>query len=224
MRAYSKPGFQMLCVHQDSHKVITVGFQSKKHSAANIVYSGFHSPVHGLCVICIITFRSCGVKSLIAFFIISFLEKNIGSDSRFFQLPVIFYCRCCNVYIHTADGSVFVFDAVNGFDTFQNVFNGIVFGILSCLQSKTLMSHVLKGDYLLADLLLSQFFTADVFVLCMIRTVNTAVDTIIRKVKRRKHNNSVSIKFLFDLFCHMKHFIHQHRIITFQKKRCFSVT
>ena len=57
------------------------------------------------------------------------------------KLPVIFHGGCSDVYVDPADGAVFVFDGINGLDRFQYVFNGIVDGILSCFQGKTLVAH-----------------------------------------------------------------------------------
>ena len=76
------------------------------------------------------------MKWQIAFFVVGFLEKNVSTDACFFQLPVVFYSCRCDIYVYTANGPIFMFDAVDGFDAFQNIFDGIVFSDLPLLPGQ----------------------------------------------------------------------------------------
>ena len=113
---------------------------------------------------------------------VGLLEEDIGSYPGFLQLSVIFHRGGRYIYIYPADSPVFMFNAVDGLNTFQHILDRIVYRILSCLQSQSLMSHILKSDNFLADLLLGQLLSGDMFVLSVIRTVHTAVYTVIRQI------------------------------------------
>ena len=69
-------------------------------------------------MVCVVVLGSGGMQFLITFLMISLLEQNVSSNLSFFQLPVIFYSGSCNIDIDSADGTVFMFDAVDRTDTF----------------------------------------------------------------------------------------------------------
>ena len=143
------------------------------------------------------------MKLQIAFFVVRLLEEDICTDSRFFQETVVINCGSRDINVYTADRSVFMFDAVYGFDGFQIIIHRIADRILPCLKSKTFVSHVLQRDYFPADLLLAELLSRDMFVLRVIRTVCASVNAVIGQVQRSKHYNTVSVEILFDLFCQL---------------------
>ena len=55
----------------------------------------------------------------------------------------------------------------------------------------------------------------------MIRTVDTAVDTIVGQVQRCEQHDPVSVVVFFDLFCQSIDFSDFFRYLTGQKNRCF---
>ena len=75
--------------------------------------------------------RACWVKLFIAFLVVGFLEQNICSDARFFKLSVIFNSSCRNIYVNTADCTIFVFDTVDCLDTFQDVFDRVIYRVFA---------------------------------------------------------------------------------------------
>ena len=91
-------------------------------------------------------------------------------------------------------------DTVNSLNALQDIFNRVIERILTCLQSKALVPHILQRCYLFYDLLLGQFLPGYMLVFPVIRTVYTAVDTVIGQIKGRKHNNPVPVEILFNLF------------------------
>ena len=182
MGSYPVYRLQMLRVHQQSCKLIAVHFQSEEHAAANVVNTALHSPVHSLCMIVIIMLWSCGMELQIAFLMVGLLEEDIGSDPGFLQFSVIFHRGGRYIDIYPSDSPVFMFNAVDGLNTFQHILDRIVYRIFACLQSQSLMSHILKSDNFLADLLLGQLLSGDMFVLSVIRTVHAAVYTVIRQI------------------------------------------
>ena len=139
------------------------------------------------------------MKFLISGLVVGFLEKDIGSDACILKLPVIFHGGCRNIDIDTADGTIFLLFAVNGVDTLQDVLNGIVHRILSCLDRQTLMTHILQGRHLFDDFLLSQLLSGKVLIFQMIGSVYAAVHTVIGKIQRCKKHNAVSVEILLDL-------------------------
>ena len=80
----------------------------------------------------------------IAFFMIGFLEQDVGSDSGFLQQAVVIHCRGSNIDIYPADCSVFMLDIVNGVDGIQIVIHGVVNRIFTGFQRQTLVSHILQ--------------------------------------------------------------------------------
>ena len=179
MRSHTMYRLKVFCVHQKSCKFITVQFQPKQYTDAYIVNPPLHGTVHRLSMVSVIVLRSGRMQFFITFFMIGLLKKNISSDSCLFQFPVIFHRCRSNVYIHSADRSVFMFDAVNRLDTFQHIFDRIVDRILPGLQCQTLMPHILECDHFFSDLFLCQLFAADMLILCMIWTVYASIHTII---------------------------------------------
>ena len=98
------------------------------------------------------------------FFMVGFLEQNVGADAGLFEQPVIVHCGGGDIDIYPADCAVFMFDTVNGVDAVQIVFHGVVDRILACFQRQPLVPHILKGDDLFADFLLGQLFAGDMFI------------------------------------------------------------
>ena len=119
------------------------------------------------------------MKLLIALLVICLLEEYVGSDSCLLELSVILHCSGSDIYIYTADSSVFVLDAVDCVDTLENILNRIVYRVLSCLDCKTLVSHILKGCDLLYYLLLSELLSRNMLIFHVIWTINTAVHTVV---------------------------------------------
>ena len=72
-----------------------------------------------------------------------------------------------------------MFDAVDCVDTFKYIFDRIVYRVLSRLDCKTLVAHILKRDYLVPYFLLSQLYSSDVLVFHMVRTVYAAVYAVV---------------------------------------------
>ena len=139
------------------------------------------------------------------------------------KFSVIFHSRCRNVHIHATDRSIFMFDGINGFDRFQNVLDRIVNRILARFDGKTFVALILQCNDFCADLVLGEFLAGNVLVDGMIRTVHTSVHTIIGKIKRGKHYDTVAIKILFDLLCQCIDFLHLFFLLTGKKNRRLTV-
>ena len=90
-------------------------------------------------------------------------------------------------------------DGINRVDALENVLDRVVDGILACLDSKTLVTHILERDDLSLYLLLGELLAADVLVLEVVRTVNAAVYAVVREIQRREHYDSLAVKVLLDL-------------------------
>ena len=110
---------------------------------------------------------------------ICLLKEDIGADTRLLQFAVIFYCCGGDIYVHPADSSVFMMNAVDGADRFQYVVDGVTHRVFAGFKCQTFVSHILQGNHFPAYFFLSQFFAGDSFVFEMIRTIYTTVDTII---------------------------------------------
>ena len=98
-------------------------------------------------------------------------------------------------------------DGVNGVDALENVLNRVVDRVLTSLNGKTLVTHILQRDNLAGDLFLRQLFAGDMAVFRVIRTVNTAVYAVIRQIQRRKHNNTVAVERQLDLLGQLIHLL-----------------
>ena len=143
--------------------------------------------VHRLGVVGVVVFRAGGMEKLVIFFVVGLLEKDIGADAGFLQLPVVFHSRRRNVDVDPADRPVFVLDAVDGLDTLEDILNRVVDRILARLDSEPLVPHILQGYDLSFNLLLGQLFAGDVLVFVVVRAVGAAVDAVVGKVKRGEH-------------------------------------
>ena len=98
-------------------------------------------------------------------------------------------------------------DRVNGVDALENVLNRVVDRVLTSLNGKTLVTHILQRDNLAGNLFLRQLFAGDMAVFRVIRTVNTAVYAVIRQIQRRKHNNTVAVERQLDLLGQLIHLL-----------------
>ena len=174
-------------------------------------------------MIIIVMLGSGGMKLKIALLVICFLEQNVGANAGLLELAVVFYRGSGNIDIYSADISVFVMNGIDGVDALQDVFDRIVFGILTGFNGQTLVSHILQGDHLRPHLLLGQLFTRDVLVFEMIGTIHTAVDTVIGQIQRRKNNDTVAIKALLDLLSDLIDPLNFLRILTSQQNTGLSV-
>ncbi len=199
MRTYAKTCFKVFGVHENADKFISVQFQAEKHSTAYIINACFHSPVHSFCMIIVIVFRTCRVKSFITLFIISFLKQDICADTCIFELFIILVGGCGNIYIYTSDSTVFMLDTVNSFDTFKDILDRVINRVFTCFKCKTLMSHILQGNYFFFNFFLSQFLSCNMLVFKVIGAVKTAVYAVIRQVQRCEHNNSVAVVIFLNL-------------------------
>ena len=141
----------------------------------------------------------------VAFLVVRFLEQDVGTDTCFLQLAVILHGGGRNIHIDAADRPVFVFDGINRFDAFQNVFDGIMERIFTGFQRKALMPHVLQRDDLPFYFFLVQLFTGNVLVDAVVRAVYAAVNAVIGKIQRGKKNNAVAVKRLLDFFRQFEH-------------------
>ena len=120
------------------------------------------------------------MQLFVRFLVIGFLKQYVGTYTRILELAVVLYRGRRNVHIHPADRPIFMLDTVNRFDRFKNILYRIVYRIFTRFQRQTLMTHILQRCYLTNDLLLRKFFARYVMILAVIRTVDTAVDTVIR--------------------------------------------
>ena len=113
VRADAESGFQMFGVHQKARKFVAVFIQAEQYAKTYIVDAAFHGPVHGLGV----GNRNCVSGQLdavqVAFFMVGFLEQNVGADAGLFEQPVIVHCGGGDIDIYPADRAVFMFDTVN---------------------------------------------------------------------------------------------------------------
>ena len=199
--------FKMLGVHEKSGKFIFIAFKTEQNAETDIINAALHSSVHSLRMVIIIMLRSRRVKLEITLFIVGLLEENISADTRFLELSVILNRCCGDIYIYTADISVLVMNRINRLNTFENIFNRIINRILARFNGKSLMTHILEGNNLVLNFLLSELLSCDMLVFVMIRAVNTAVYAIVGKIKRSKHNDSVAVESKLNLICELIHLL-----------------
>jgi hypothetical protein len=58
----------------------------------------------------------------------------------------------------------------------------------------------------------------------MIRTINAAIDAIVREIKRSEHNDSVSIETMFYLTSYFINLVDYLFVVAFEEKSCFSMS
>ena len=149
----------------------------------------------------IVVLGTCGVELFVIFLIICFLKKYVSAYLGFFQLTIIFHGGGGDVHVNSADSTVLVFHGIYGLNAFQNVLNGIVYGVLARLNGKTLVSHILQGNDLGGNFLLSELFSGNMLVFQMIGAVKAAVYAIIGQIKRGKQHDASAVKIFFYPAC-----------------------
>lgn len=131
--------------------------------------------------------------------------------ARVLQFAVIFHRGGGDVHVDPADSAVFVVDAVDGLDAVEDVLDRVVDRILPRFDGQPLMPHVLQGDHFLPYFLLGELFPSNVLIFQVIRTVQTAVYAVIRKVQGRKHDDAVAVKGQLYLLRNAVDFLHLFR-------------
>ena len=147
-------GFKMLRVHQQRGELVAIPFEAEQDTDAHIVDSTLHGPVHRFGMIGIIVLRPRRMELLITLLVIRFLEQNVGPDSGVLEFSVVLDGGCGYIDVDPADRPIPVFDAIYGPDAFQNVFNGIIEGILAGFYGESFMPHVLKSRHFSDDVFL----------------------------------------------------------------------
>ena len=192
---------KVFCMHEKSGEFITVLIESEENAEADVIDAAFHRSVHSLCVVSVIVLGSCRMKDLIRLFVICFLEEDVCSDSCFVKLSVVLYCSSCDVNVYTSDRAVLMLDRVDRLDALQDVFDRIVYRVLTCFDRKSLVTHVLQCDNLSLDLLLCELNSRNGLVLSVIRAVCASVDAVVGKIQGCEKNDSVAVEILLDLLC-----------------------
>ena len=104
----------------------------------------------------VIAFRTGRVKTLVAFLVVGFLEQDVRANLGFLQHAVFLHRGCRDVHVHATDGAVFMLHGIDGAHRLQDVFDGVVLRIFACFDGQALMTHILQGNNLIADLFLSE--------------------------------------------------------------------
>ena len=110
---------------------------------------------------------------------VGLLEQDICANAGFLQLTVVLYSGGGNIYIHPADISVFVMDAVYSLYAVKYILNRTVHRVLAGLYSQPLVAHILQSNDLGPDLLLSKLLPWDMLVYRVIGAVDTSIHTVI---------------------------------------------
>ena len=223
MRSDAVNGLKVLGVHQQACKLVLIALQPEKHAQPHIVYAALHGAVHSLGVVVIIMLRPRWVKLKIACFVVCLLEENVGADPGLLKLSVIFNCRRRDIHIHSADIAILMVNGIDRLNAFENVFYRIMHGIFSRLYCKAFMSHVLKSNDLIPNFPLSKLLPRNAPVLEVVRTVDTAVDAVVGKIKRREHDYSVAVEGQLYLPCERVHLLDLLRNIAGQEHRGLAV-
>lgn len=127
----------------------------------------------------VVVLGTCGVELQIALLMVGFLKQNICTNTRVLELSVIFNSGCGYINVDATNCAVLVIYAVNILDSLENVLNRVVYGVFARFDCKTLMPHILKCDYLRANLVLRELFSGNMLILHMIRAINAAVHAVV---------------------------------------------
>ena len=213
----------MLSVHDQAGKLVAISLQSKQYTQAHIVDAALHGAVHRFGMPIIITLRTCGMQLLVTLFVIRFLEQNVCANLCFFKHAVLFDRGRGNVHVNASDCAIAVFDGIDGFHALQDVFDGVVLRIFACFDGQALMTHILQGNNLSANLFLSELPAGDGAILCVIRAIQAAFHAVVRKIQRRKKNNTITVVGQLNLVRQFFDFPIDLRIFAGQKNACLTM-
>ena len=73
---------------------------------------------------------ACGMQLFIALLMVGLLKEYICTDPGIFKPFIVLYRGCSDIDIYTADGSIFMLDAVDRINTFKDILDGIVYRVL----------------------------------------------------------------------------------------------
>ena len=101
---------EVLCVHEKSRELVAVKLKSEEYTQAYVVDSALHSAIHRLGVVVVVVLRACGMKLLVALFVVCLLEEDVCADSGVVELFVVLDGGGGDVYVNAADCAVFMLD------------------------------------------------------------------------------------------------------------------
>ena len=156
--------------------------------------------------------------------VVSLLEQDVGADFRSLQLAIGVLGRGGDVHVHAADGAIGVLRGVDGLKAFKNVVERVMGRILPRLDGQPLVTHVLQGDHLSANLLLRELAARNVAVGRMVGAVKAPVHAIVGKVQRREQHNAVAVIGLLDVAGELADLGVHLRILAGQKHRGLAVS
>ena len=223
MRADAVNSFQMLRVHDQAGELILVQLKTEQNAQAHIVDAAFHRAVHGFRVVIVVVLGACGMEMFVALLVVGLLEEDIGADPGLLELPVILHRRRRDIDIDSSDVAVLVMDAVDRFDTVQNVVDRVVHRIFAGFDRQPFVAHILQRDHFRADFFLRQFLARDGLVLEVVGTVQAAVDAVVRQIQRGEQHDTVPVIRLLDLPGDLEHFLNTLRILACEKHRSLAV-
>ena len=85
------------------------------------------------------------------------------------------------------------------------------------------MTHILQGNNLSANLFLSELPAGNGAILCVIRAIQAAVHAVVRKIQRRKKNNTITVVGQLNLVRQFFDFPIDLRIFAGQKNACITM-
>ncbi len=110
MGAYAVNSLEVLGVHEDTCELVAVQLKSEEYAESHVVDTALHSSVHRLGVVVVVVLGACGVKLLVALFVVGLLEENVGADTCVVELFVVLDGGGGDVYVYAADSAVLVLD------------------------------------------------------------------------------------------------------------------
>ena len=119
------------------------------------------------------------MEHLIRCLVVCLLEEDVCTDSCLVELSVVLNSGSSDVNVNTSDSAVLVLDRIDGLDALKDIFDRVIYRVLTCFDGKSLVTHILQCDNLVTDLILCELNSRDSLILSVIRAVDASVDAVV---------------------------------------------
>ena len=130
---------------------------------------------------------------------VGLLEEDVGAYLGLLEHAVLIDRGRRDVHVDASDGAISVLDGVDRLHALEYVLDGAHDGILPRFDGEALVTHVLQGDDLLANLVLGELAASYVTVLGVVGAIQASVDAVVREIERGKEHDAVAVVGKLDL-------------------------
>ena len=178
-----KPNFssRWLDQHHLRHHFEAIVVKAIENAGADVVDAALHGAIERRGVPIVIVLGTLAVHLRVGFAVEGFLEQHIGSGSRLLQLAIFVDCGGGDLHVDAAYFAFVLHRFIDGLHGFEDVLDGGLHRVFAHVDHQALVSQLLEGLYLLADLVHRQALANGVGAF-VVTAVCAVVDAVVTQI------------------------------------------